>query len=85
MEMNSQEICDTLTEAIDEGKAPFHALMVECNDGDIYVPGVTYRQWLIGQLLLGAAPPIWQSRFDNERVADSIVSLVDAIIKRERQ
>lgn len=67
------------------GKTAFHACTLSADDGELNVPGVTYRRWLIGQLLLGAAPPIWESRFDNERVADSIVSLVDAIIKRERQ
>lgn len=67
------------------GKTAFHPCTLSADDGELNVPGVTYRRWLIGQLLLGAAPPIWESRFDNERVADSIVSLVDAIIKRERQ
>lgn len=67
------------------GKTAFHPCTLSAEDGELNVPGVTYRRWLIGQLLLGAVPPIWESRFDNDRVADSIVSLVDAIIKRERQ
>lgn len=80
-----KQVRDAIEASSQTGKSPFHGVTFECDNGVVVAPGVTYRQWLIGQLLLGAAPPIWQSRFDNERVADSIVSLVDAIIKRERK
>lgn len=79
--MSNANLKARLERALEKGQEPFHSVVID----DVAITGVTYRQWLIGQLLLGVAPPIWQSRFDNERVAESIVSLVDAIIKRERQ
>lgn len=72
--------------AYETGKSPFHPCTFHTDDGgEVEVTGVTYRRWLIGQCLMGAAPSIWSSVRNNEDVADSIVSLVDAIIKRERK
>ena len=67
------------------GKTAFHACTLSADDGELNVPGVTYRRWLIGQCLQSMAVYFEQHDVSSEAAADSIVSLVDAIIKRERQ
>lgn len=69
----------------EKGKTAFHACTLIADDGELNVPGVTYRRWLIGQCLQSMAVYFEQQDISSEAAADSIVSLVDAIIKRERQ